>query len=57
MVSEGCVYEGGEVCPVCFFVVGESSAFVASIGFLWYEGIGEDGEMIGWEFSKGRPGR
>ena len=57
MVSEGCVYEGGEVCPVCFFVVGECSAFVASIGFFWYEGIGEDGEMIGWEFSKGRPGQ
>ena len=57
MVSEGCVYEGGEVCPVCFFVVGEGSAFVASIGFLWYEGGGEDGEMVGWEFSEGRPGR
>ena len=57
MVSEGCVYEGGEVCPVCFFVVGESSSFVASIGFLWYEGGGEDGEMIRWEFSEGCPGR
>ena len=30
---------------------------MASIGFLWYEGGGEDGEMVGWEFSKGRPGR
>ena len=41
---------------MCFFVVGKGSTFVASIGFLWYEGIGGDREMIGWEFSKCRPG-
>ena len=57
MVSKGCIYEGGEFCPVCFFVVGKCSAFVASVGFLWYESGGENGEMGGWEFAKGRPGR
>ena len=57
MVSKDCIYEGGVFCPVCFFVVGKCSAFVASVGFLWYEGGGENGEMIGWKFTKGRPGR
>ena len=43
VVSEGCVYEGGEVSPVCFIVVGEGSSFVSSIELLCNESVGEDG--------------
>ena len=42
MVSEGCVYEIGEVSPVCFFVVSKSSPFVGSIELLCNEGVGEN---------------
>ena len=42
VVSEGCVYEIGEVSPVCFFVVSKGSPFVGSIGLLCNEGVGEN---------------